>query len=87
VRQASLYEKILFEAIKELDNKFYYSSLNRIIEEEQFKIEIEKRKEEMVGQATVVFVQGEKKDYEIRYNRITNLNDGYSLLVPGINKG
>ena len=51
LRQANLYEKKLFEIIRDLNNIFYYDSIFKIIDEEQYKIKIEKNKEEMVGRA------------------------------------
>ena len=86
-RQASLYEKALFDVIREYNNRFYYESIFRVIDNEQFKIKIEKGREEMVGKAYVSFPNGDRIDYEIRYNRIVNLNDGYTLLVPGLKTG
>jgi hypothetical protein len=87
LRQANLYEKKLFEIIRDLNNIFYYDSIFTIIDEEQYKIKIEKNKEEMVGRASISLTSGDKFDYEIRYNRIVNISEGYTLLVPGTKAG
>jgi hypothetical protein len=87
LRQAKIYEKKLFEIIKEYNNVFYYNSIFRVIDEEKYKIKVEKSKEEMVGRVYVSLPSGDRIDYEIRYNRIVNLSEGYTLLVPGIKAG
>ena len=87
LRQANLYEKKLFEIIRDLNNIFYYDSIFKIIDEEEYKIKIEKNKEEMVGRASIALTGGDKFDYEIRYNRIVNISEGYTLLVPGTKVG
>lgn len=81
-RQATLFERELFEIIKEYNTKFYYEGINREVVDEQYKILVEKKKEEMVGRACVTMQSG-RLEYEIRYNRIVNLSEGYTLLVPG----
>lgn len=80
-RQTNKYEKILFEVVNEYNNRFYYESIHKMIDADQCKIKIEKDKEEMVGRAFVTFHSGERIDYEMRYNRIVNLTEGYTLLV------
>lgn len=87
LRQATTYEKKLFEIVKELNCTFYYESIFRVVDEEKFKIKVEKNKEEMVGRAYVSFPNSDRIDYEIRYNRIVNLSEGYTLLVTGIKMG
>ncbi len=87
IRQVNTHEKDLFEVVKEFNNSFYYQNIFRVIDNEQYKVKIEKNKEEMVGHALVNFQNGDRLDYEIRYNRIVNLSEGYTLLVPGIKVG
>lgn len=82
-RQVSQYERILFDIIKDHTHRFYYESIFKVIDEEEFKIKIEKAKEEMVGRAQVTVNGGERIDYEIRYNRLINVSDGYTLFVAG----
>lgn len=82
-RQVSQHERILFDIIKDHTHRFYYESIYKIIEEEEFKIKVEKSKEEMVGRAQVTIGGIDKIDYEIRYNRLINLTEGYTLFVPG----
>jgi|GEM_PF-3329899 len=86
-RQAALYEKRLFEVIREYNQKFYYESIFRIIDDEEFKIKVVKNEEEMVGRAYVSFPDGDRIDYEVRYNRIVNLSERYTLLLPGAKIG
>ncbi|MDP4092178.1 MAG: hypothetical protein Q8920_02350 [Bacillota bacterium] len=86
-RQAHPHEKILFDIIREYNNKFYYDDIYKLIDDEGFKIKLEKGKEEMVGKASVSFPNGDKADYEVRYNRIVNLSEGYTMLVPGSKAG
>ena len=86
-RQLSSYEKVLFEIIKEYSIKFYYESIFRILDGEQYKIKVEKDKEEMVGRAFVNLPSGDRIDYLIKYNRIVNLSENYSLVVPGVKVG
>lgn len=86
-KQISSYEKKLFELIREYNHRFYYESIFRIIEEDNYKIKVEKKREEMVGRALVTLPNGEKIEYEIRYNRIVNLNANYTLLLPGAKTG
>lgn len=80
-RQAKAHEKVIFDVIKGFQNGFYYQSILKEIENDEFSIKIEKRKEEMVGFASISFDRGDKVKYEVRYNRIVNLNDGYTILV------
>ncbi|HEX3028835.1 MAG TPA: hypothetical protein VHT34_05940 [Clostridia bacterium] len=87
IRQVNTHEKDLFEVVKEFNNSFYYQNIFRVIDNEQYKVKIEKNKEEMVGRALINFQNGDRLDYEIRYNRIVNLSEGYTLLVPGIKVG
>lgn len=87
LRQANLYEKKLFEIIRDLDKIFYYGGIYKVIDEGNYKIKVEKNKEEMVGRAYVALSGGDRIDYEIRYNRIVNLSEGYTLLVPGSKVG
>ncbi len=82
-RQAEAYEKTLFEIIKEYNTKFYYKSIFRVVDHSQYKIKVEKAKEEMVGRAYVTFPNNDRIDYEVRYNRIVNLCEGYTLVLPG----
>lgn len=82
-RQANLYEKVLFDIIKEYNNRFYYESIFKSVDVEQYKIKIEKNKGEMIGRAYVTLANGDKVDYEIRYNRIINVSEGYTLVVSG----
>lgn len=86
-RQANAHEKILFDIIREFNNVFYYSVVSRVIDNDQYKISVKKQKEEMVGKAYVSIPNGKNLDYEIRYNRIVNISEGYALLVPGIKAG
>ncbi|MCX7842963.1 MAG: hypothetical protein N2489_07810 [Clostridia bacterium] len=86
-RQVNQYEKHLFEIIKEHNLRFYYESIFRIIDEEGYKVKVEKPKEEMVGRAYVTLQSGDRIDYEIRYNRLINLSEGYTLFVPGSKTG
>jgi len=86
-RQAAPYEKILFEIIREYNHEFYYKSIFRIIDNEHFKVKVEKDKEEMVGRAYVSFTSGDRIDYEVRYNRVVNLSESYTILVPGSKTG
>ncbi len=86
-RQVNQYEKIFFDVIKDYNQRFYYEGIFKVFEEEDFKIKLEKPKEEMVGHAYVTTSNGSKIDYEIRYNRITNLSEGYTLFVPSIQAG
>lgn len=81
-RQANSYEKVLFELIKDFDTRFYYESIYKVVDNDQFKIKVEKGKDEMVGLAYVTLPDSNRVDYEIRYNRIVNLNDSYTLLAP-----
>ena len=83
LRQANLYEKKLFEIIRDLNKNFYYDSIFIIIDEEKYKIRVEKNKEEMVGRANIALLSGKRIEYELRYNRITNIKEGYTLIVPG----
>jgi hypothetical protein len=82
-RQANQYEKVLFDIIKEYNHRFYYESIFRVIDGGSYKINVEKDKEEMVGCANVTLEDGSKIEYEIRYNRIVNVSEGYTLLVTG----
>ncbi|MCR4434526.1 MAG: hypothetical protein QHH06_00620 [Clostridiales bacterium] len=86
-RQAAPHEKVIFEILKDYSTRFYYEEISKVIEDEQYKIVLEKEKEEMVGCAYVILHTGERIDYEIRYNRIVNTNEGYTLLVPGSKTG
>lgn len=86
-RQVEPYEKILFEIIREYNNAFYYKNILRVVDNDQFKLRVEKDKEEMVGHAYVTLPGGENIKYEVRYNRIINLNENYTLLVPGLKAG
>lgn len=86
-RHATEYEKTLFEVIKEHNTGFYYESIFRAYDSGEFKVKVEKAREEMVGRATVTFDNGGRIDYEIRYNRIINMNEGYILLVHGMRMG
>lgn len=83
-RQANTYEKIIFEIVKDLSCRFFYESITKVVENEQYTIKIKKDKGEMVGRAFVTLGNGEEIDYEIRYNRITNVLNKYTLVVPGI---
>jgi hypothetical protein len=83
LRQANLYEKKLFEIIRDLNKNFYYESIFIVIDEERYKIHVEKNKEEMVGHANIALSSGNRIEYELRYNRITNIKEGYTLIVPG----
>lgn len=83
-RQISPCEKALFEIVREYNHRFYYESIFKIIDEGEYSIKAEKDKEEMIGRALVTFSNGQRIDYEIRYNRIVNLSEGYTLLVPGL---
>lgn len=87
LRQANFYERKLFEIIRDLNNIFYYDGIFKVIDEEKYRIKIEKEKEEMVGRACVSLNGGDRIEYEIRYNRIVNLSEGYTLLVPGSKAG
>ncbi len=82
-RQANLHEKFLFDVIREYNNKFYYENINKESDTNSFKVKIEKKKEEMIGKAYVTLPDGARVDYELRYNRIINLSEGYTLLVTG----
>jgi hypothetical protein len=84
LRQASTYEKKLFEIVKDYNGMFYYESIFRVMDEEKYRIKAEKDKEEMVGLVHVTLQSGDRIDYELRYNRIVNLSEGYTLLVPGL---
>jgi hypothetical protein len=75
---------VLFEIVKEYNNRFYYQSISKVVDQSQFKITVEKAKEEMVGCAQVTLPNNEIINYEIKYNRIVNLCGGYTLLVPGV---
>lgn len=86
-RQVSNYEKMLFDLIKEYTHKFYYESIYRVFDEDEFKIKVEKPREEMVGRAQVITNNGIRIDYEIRYNRMNNVTEGYTLFVPGTKVG
>ena len=86
-RQAAPYEKLLFEIIREYNNLFYYKSIFRVMDSEQFKLKVEKEKEEMTGKAFVSLSSGDRIDYDIRYNRIINMSENYTLLVPGLKVG
>lgn len=86
-RQPNDYEKKLFEIVREYNGNFYYSNILKTVNDEKFKISVEKKREEMVGIAHIDTDSGEKIDYEIRYNRIINLINGYTLHVPGIKNG
>jgi len=86
-RQANIYEKALFDIVREFGDRFYYEAIFRIIDGDQYKIKVEKKREEMVGHAYVNLHNKDRIDYEIRYNRIVNLSEGYTLLVPGIKTG
>lgn len=86
-RKPRPYEKRLFEVVKDYNNKFYYSSIFRVIDDSDFKIKVEKDREEMVGRAYVSFPNGDRIDYEVRFNRIVNLTEDYTLLVPGLRLG
>lgn len=86
-RQISPYEKVLFDIIKEYDNRFYYDEILRVVEGDQFQVRVEKGREEMVGRAYVTLQNGDNIEYEIKYNRIFNLNEGYTLLVSGAKTG
>jgi hypothetical protein len=86
-RQAEPYEKILFEIIKEYNHRFYYQSIFRVVDHSQFKIKVEKTKEEMVGRASVTLPNSDRIDYEVRFNRIVNLCEGYTLVLPGSKTG
>ena len=84
LRQANAHEKKLFEIVKDHNGVFYYNSIFRVLDEEKYRIKVEKEKEEMVGRVNVTMHSGDRIDYEIRYNRIVNLSEGYTLLVPGL---
>lgn len=86
-RQAESYEKVIFEIIREYNNIFYYKNIYRVEENDQFKVKIEKDREEMAGRAYVWLPTGERLEYDIRYNRIINLIENYTLLVPGHKTG
>lgn len=86
-RQVNQYEKVLFDLIKDHTHTFYYTSIYKTIDETDYKIKIEKQKEEMVGRVQVILNSGEKLDYEIRYNRLLNVSEGYTLFVPGTKAG
>lgn len=83
-RQVSQHERILFDIIKEHTHRFYYESIFKIIDEGDFKIKVEKPKEEMVGRAQITVGSADRIDYEVRYNRLINVSEGYTLFVPGI---
>lgn len=83
-REAEPYEKILFEIVNEYNNRFYYQSISKVVDQNQFKVKVEKAKEEMVGRAFVTLSNDDIIDYEVRYNRIVNLCGGYTLVVPGV---
>jgi hypothetical protein len=83
-RQAKSFERRLFEVVRSFNHRFYYKNISSIIDEDGYKITIDKSEEEMVGRALVVFDNGTKMDYELRYNRIVNLSEGYTILVPGL---
>lgn len=87
LRQACPYEKILFDILKEYNFRFYYESIFRVVDGENFKVKVEKKKEEMVGRAYVTFQSSDRIDYEVKYNRIVNLSEGYTLLAPGVKAG
>ncbi|MCX8131888.1 MAG: hypothetical protein N3I35_17550 [Clostridia bacterium] len=84
LRQADPYEKIIFDIIKEYNHRFYYEGIYRVVDEDQFKVKIEKHKEEMVGHAYVTFPDNDHIEYEVRYNRIVNLSEGYTLMIPKV---
>ena len=86
-RQVTQYEKMFFDIIKEQNHRFYYESIYRVVDEEGYRIKLEKSKEEMVGRAYVTLRSGDRIDYEIRYNRVINLSEGYTLFVPGSKTG
>ncbi|MCX7999201.1 MAG: hypothetical protein N3A69_09675, partial [Leptospiraceae bacterium] len=46
-RQPTDYEKTLFEVIREYNFSFYYESIDKVVEEESFNIQIQKNKEEI----------------------------------------
>ena len=86
-RQASEHEKVLFEILREYGIRFYYERIYKVIAGERFKVKIEKNKEEMIGRALVSFPGGESLNYELKYNRIVNLSEGYTLHVSGLKTG
>ena len=86
-RKPRPYEKRLFEVVRDFNNRFYYSSIFRVIDENDFKIKVEKDREQMIGRAYVSFADGDRIDYDIRFNRIVNLMEDYTLLVPGLRLG
>ncbi len=87
LRQAEQYEKELFELVKEYNCRFYYEGIVKELKGDEYVIKVDKPKEEMVGRAYVIFDKGGKIDYEIKYNRIINLSESYTLIVPGIKAG
>lgn len=87
LRQPALYEKQIFDIVKQYNNCFYYESISREINKDIYKLKIEKNSEEMVGYAVVHIKNGCRINYEIRYNRIVNLDEGYTLIVPGCKVG
>ncbi|MCX7711652.1 MAG: hypothetical protein N2484_17560 [Clostridia bacterium] len=86
-RQVSQYERVLFDIITEHTHRFYYEGIFKTIDEEEFKVKIEKPEEEMVGRAYVTFTSGDRIEYEIRYNRVMNITEGYTLFIPGTKAG
>ena len=46
-RQAASYEKVLFGIVKEYNDKFYYDKVFRVIDEPEYRIKVQKEKEEM----------------------------------------
>jgi hypothetical protein len=76
-RHATDYERVLFEIIKEHSTGFFYESIFKTLELELFKVKAVKAKEEMVGRAEISFKDSDSIHYEIRYNRVKNLNEGY----------
>ncbi len=81
MRSMNEFEKAIVEIVNEYTHRFYYQEIKRCFESEDFKLSIEKGKEEMVGYATVELKTGATSEYEIRYNRITNKNEGYTLVI------
>jgi hypothetical protein len=78
-RFATDYEKVLLDIIKEHNTGFFYEKISRNFDSGEFVVKAEKAKEEMVGRAEILFYNGGRIHYEIRYNRVTNLNEGYVL--------
>ncbi|MGI6778186.1 MAG: hypothetical protein ACOX7R_09295 [Acetivibrionales bacterium] len=86
-RKARSFEKRLFEIVREYNQKFYYSSIFKVVDDSCFKLKVEKDREEMVGFACIYFPDGDRIDYEVRFNRIVNLKEDYTLHVPGLRIG